>query len=122
MLLFFDIASMFNSVFWKSCLMQCFRSHLDIKQPEQWFHSELVKIHEEGNEQLCKLGNTLIEKETGFLEEMLDSRAVPTPKPLIKDHKPMNEKGELLTRLICPSNKFDSGVPKARIPGYQNHF
>jgi hypothetical protein len=70
MLLFFDIASNFNSVFRKSCLMQCFGSHLDIKQPEQIYYLELVKIHEEGNELLCKLGNTLSEKETGFVEEM----------------------------------------------------
>jgi hypothetical protein len=41
---------------------------------------KLVKIHEEGNELLLKLGNTLSEKEMGFMEEMLDSRAVPTPK------------------------------------------
>jgi hypothetical protein len=34
------------------------------------FNSELVKIHVEGNELLCKLGNTLSEKETGFVEEM----------------------------------------------------
>jgi hypothetical protein len=33
----------------------------------------------------------------GFMEEMLDSRTVPTPKLLIKDHKPMNEKGEYVT-------------------------
>jgi hypothetical protein len=70
MLLFFDIASKFNSVFRKSCLMQCFGSHLDIKQPELFYYLELVKIHEGGNELLWKLGNTLSEKETGFVEEM----------------------------------------------------
>ena len=58
---------------------------------------KLVKLHEEGNELLSKLGNTLSEKEMGFMEEMLDSRAVPTPKLLIKDHKPMNKKGEYVT-------------------------
>jgi hypothetical protein len=31
---------------------------------------KLVKIHEEGNELLSKLGNTLSEKEMGFVEEM----------------------------------------------------
>jgi hypothetical protein len=54
---------------------------------------KLIKIHEEGNELLSTLGNTLSEKEMGFVEEALESRAVPTPKLLIKDHKPMNSKG-----------------------------
>jgi hypothetical protein len=83
---------------------------------------KLIKIHEEGNELLSKLGNTLSEKEMGFVEEMLDSRAVPTPKLLIKDHKPMNKKGEYVTRLIFPGNELHSGIPKSRIPQYQKHL
>jgi hypothetical protein len=40
------------------------------------------------------------------VEEALESRAVPAPKLLIKDHKPMNSKGEYVTRLIVPATNF----------------
>jgi hypothetical protein len=83
---------------------------------------KLVKIHEEGNELLSKLGNTLSEKEMGFVEEMLDSRAVPTPKLLIKDHKPMNEKGEYMMRLIVPATNFTVLFPKVGSLGIKNIF
>jgi hypothetical protein len=52
---------------------------------------KLVKIHEEGIKLLSTLGHTLSEKEMGFVEEALESRAVPTPKLVIKDHKPTNQ-------------------------------
>jgi hypothetical protein len=83
---------------------------------------KLIKIHEEGNELLLKFGNTLSEKEMGFVEEMLDSRAVPTPKLLIKDHKPMNEKGEYVTRLIVPATNFAAAFPKVGYLGIKNIF
>jgi hypothetical protein len=83
---------------------------------------KLVKIHEEGNELLSKLGNTLSEKEMGFVEEMLDSRAVPTPKLLIKDHKPMNEKGEYVMWLIVPATNFTAAFPKVGYLGIKNIF
>jgi hypothetical protein len=83
---------------------------------------KLVKIHEEGNELLSKLGNTLSEKEMGFVEEMLDSRAVPTPKLLIKDHKPMNEIGECMMQLIVPATNFIAAFPKVGYLGIKNIF
>jgi hypothetical protein len=83
---------------------------------------KLIKIHEEGNELLSKLGNTLSEKEMDFVEEMLDSRAVPTPKLLIKDHKPMNEKGEYMMRLIVPATNFTVAFPKVGYLGIKNIF
>jgi hypothetical protein len=35
-----------------------------------------VKIHEEGDELLSTLGNTLSEKEMGFVKEVMESTAV----------------------------------------------
>jgi hypothetical protein len=83
---------------------------------------KLIEIHEEGNELLSKLGNTLSEKEMGFVEEMLDSRAVPTPKLLIKDHKPMNEIGEYVMRLIVPATNFIVAFPKVGYLGIKTIF
>jgi hypothetical protein len=53
---------------------------------------------------------------------MLDSRAVLTPKLLIKDHKPMNEKGEYVTRLIVPATNFTVAFPKVGYLGIKNIF
>jgi hypothetical protein len=83
---------------------------------------KLIKIHKEGNELLSKLGNTLSEKEMSFVEEMLDSRAVPTPKLLIKDHKPMSKKGKYVTRLIVPATNFTAAFPKVGYLGIKNIF
>jgi hypothetical protein len=83
---------------------------------------KLVKIHEEGNELLSTLGNALSEKEIGFVEEALESTAVPAPKLLIKDHKPMNSKGEYVTRLIVPATNFTAAFPKVGYLGIKNIF
>jgi hypothetical protein len=83
---------------------------------------KLVKIHKEGIKLLSTLGHTLSEKEMGFVEESLESRAVPTPKLLIKDHKPMNSKGEYMTRLIVPATNFTPAFPKVGYLGIKNIF
>jgi hypothetical protein len=55
-------------------------------------------------------------------QEALESRAVPTPKLLIKDHKPMNSKGEYVTRLIVPATNFTAAFPKVGYLGIKNIF
>jgi hypothetical protein len=83
---------------------------------------KLVKIHEEGIKLLSTLGHTLSEKEMGFVEEALESKAVPTPKLLINDHKPMNRKGEYVTRLIGPATNFTAAFPKVGYLGIKKLF
>ncbi len=60
------------------------------------------------------------------MKEVMGSRAVPTPKLLIKDHKAMNSKGKYMMRLIVLATnftaEFHSGIPKGGIPGNQKHF
>jgi hypothetical protein len=56
----------------------------------------------------------------GFIEEMLDSRAVPTPKLLINNHKPMNNKGEYMMQLIVPATNFTAAFPKVGYLGIKN--
>jgi hypothetical protein len=82
----------------------------------------LVKIHEEGIKLLSTLGHMLSEEEMVFVEEALESRAVPTPKLLIKNHKPMNSKGEYMTRLIVPATNFTAAFPKVGYLGIKNIF
>ena len=46
------------------------------------------------------------------MRQLLATRAIPSPKLLIKDHKTINEKGEFLTRLVTPAAKFTATFSK----------
>ena len=46
------------------------------------------------------------------MRQSLATRAIPSPKLLIKDHKTINEKGEFLTRLVTPAAKFTATFSK----------
>ena len=50
-------------------------------------------------------------KEQQYIEQSLKSKAIPSPKLLIKDHKP-KKNGEYPTRLIIPATNFASALPK----------
>eukprot|EP00957_Ditylum_brightwellii_P177403 13512734-Ditylum_brightwellii.AAC.1 len=74
-------------------------------------HKDIVKLH--GNalsftEELKPLLNT---KEFNFLIEGINSREIPEPQLLIKDHKKMKN-GAYLTRLIIPSSNFAATFSK----------
>ena len=45
-------------------------------------------------------------KEEEFARQLLATRAIPYPKPLIKDHKTISEKREFPTRLVIPATNF----------------
>ena len=47
-----------------------------------------------------------------FVRQSLAARAIPSPKPLIKDYKKINEKGELPTRLVIPVTNFTATFSK----------
>ena len=48
----------------------------------------------------------LSESEYNFIKETINSRAIPTPKLLIKDHKKQNEDGTFPTRLVVPATNL----------------
>ena len=52
----------------------------------------LVKIHEKVSELLAKVGDIFDDEEYDYIKESLNSRAIPTPKLLIKDHKKPNKR------------------------------
>jgi hypothetical protein len=49
-------------------------------------------------------------------------RAVPTPKLLIKNHKPMNKKGKYVMQLIVPATNFTAAFPNIGYLGIKNVF
>jgi hypothetical protein len=50
--------------------------------------------------------------EMAFIKEKLISKAVPSPKILVKDHKKPNADGNYPTCLVCPAWTLTSGFPK----------
>ena len=46
------------------------------------------------------------------LRQSLATKAIPSPKMLIKDHKKINEKGEFPTRLVIPATNFTATFSK----------
>jgi hypothetical protein len=71
-----------------------------------------VKINKEGIKLLSTLGHTLSKIEMGFMEEALESKEVPKPKLLIKDHKTITSKGKYVTRFIVPATNFSEAFLK----------
>ena len=54
---------------------------------------KLVEILIKAIKLLEKVGHILCEKERDYIQDSLDSKAVPTPKLLVKDHKNLNRNG-----------------------------
>ena len=50
--------------------------------------------------------------EVGHINESLKTKAIPTPKLLIKDHKKMSNMGKFPTRLVIPATNFSATFAK----------
>ena len=77
---------------------------------------KLSLIFDDAYKLLSKLEDILLTKENHFIDKSLKTRAVPTPKLLIKDHKKADSKGEFPTRLVVPATNFMAAFPNV---GYQ---
>ena len=51
-------------------------------------------------------------KEGEFVRQSLATRAIPSPKLLIKDHKTINKNREFPTRLVIPATNFTATFSK----------
>lgn len=60
---------------------------------------------------MLEFEESISEKELSFLSKILDSKSIPTPKLIIKDHKKENENGDYPSRIIVPANNFTSAIP-----------
>ena len=64
----------------------------------------------------------LNEKEAKYALESIQSRAVPVPKLLIKDHKDKDENGNYPTRLVVPATNFTAAIPNLGYRGIRQIF
>ena len=71
---------------------------------------------------LSKVSHISSNSEVEYIKKSIDSKAVPVPKLLIKDHKEPNSKGNFPTRLICPVSNFTATFPKVGCIGIKEIF
>ena len=74
--------------------------------------SRLTEVEEQAHNLITQIQDNLTENEADFLIQNLKSKAIPSPKLLIKDHKKADNKGNYPTRLVVPANNFTSGFPR----------
>ena len=84
--------------------------------------SKLTEISEKAKDMLDEKIELLSKKEVAFLRQSIDSKAIPSPKLLIKDHKKENEFGHFPTRLVVPASNFTSAFPKLGYLGIKKIF
>jgi len=70
------------------------------------------KIKDEALEILEKFQCEMSQKEYDGINQLLMSCTVPTPKLLVKDHKPLKESGRYLCQLIVPAEYLISRFSK----------
>jgi hypothetical protein len=73
---------------------------------------KLVLVFAEAEQLLESLEHMMSEEEYAFVKESINSKALPTPKLLIKDQKEIDEKGNYPTHLEVPVTNFTSAFSK----------
>ena len=85
-------------------------------------HERIKEIFKDANELLLGIEDLLSENEYHFILETINSRAIPTPKLLIKDHKKKDSDGNFPTRLVVPATNFTAAFPKIGYIGIKKIF
>ena len=83
-----------------------------LKNGKEIPRSKLIQTLDEAKELLEGLEDVMSEDEYYFVKSSLDSKAIPSPKLLIKDHKEINDDGNYPTRLVVPATNFTSAFSK----------
>ena len=91
-----------------------------IKQVQEHLHKQAIEITRDKIVILFQQASALAEKldsklsiqEAAFLQEGIQSKAIPTPKLLIKDHKKPDNQSNFPTRLVIPATNFTATYSK----------
>ena len=73
---------------------------------------KVMELYENANLLLEKVKLDLSVKEEESVRQSLATRAIPSPKLLIKDHKAINDNGKFPTRLVIPTTNFTATFSK----------
>jgi hypothetical protein len=87
-----------------------------MKNGKEILRSKLAQVLEEANKLLESLEEHDISCQKMsvhyFVKEYFNSKAIPSPKLLIKDHKEIDDDGNYPTRLVVPATNFISAFSK----------
>jgi len=72
----------------------------------------IINIMEQAKALLQEMEPILSAKEYAFIQQSIDSKAIPMPKILIKDHKKADNNGVFPTRLVVPATNFTAAFSK----------
>ena len=82
--------------------------------------STLNEIQKQCFALLKKHSELFSKNEREFLVEKINSKVIPTPRLLIKDHKKMKKDGNFDTRLVVPATNFTAGFSKISYLGIKS--
>ena len=82
------------------------------KGPDLALHLKVMALYENANLLLEKVKLDLSVKEEEFVRQLLTTRAIPSPKILVKYHKTINKKGDFPTSLVIPTTNFTTTFSK----------
>ena len=83
---------------------------------------KIKEIFDSANELLLGMEEVFDQNEYNFIKETIESRAIPTLKLLVKDHKKLDREGNLFTRLVVPAPNFTAAFPKIVYIGIKKVF
>ena len=72
-------------------------------------HAEVVELYEKSENLLADNEWMLSDNERGYLADKIQSKVIPQPKILIKDHKKKGPDGNYPSRLVVPATNFTAG-------------
>ncbi len=86
------------------------------KSAKEIDRERLIEVQKQAGILLEERRHVISAKEAEFIEQSIKSKAIPSPKLLIKDHKDkpedLDKDGNFPTRLVVPANNFTSAFPK----------
>jgi hypothetical protein len=82
----------------------------------------LILAQEQAEELLEDINRLCSKGERDFIQESLKSKAIPSPKLIIKDHKKKDKWGNFTSRLVIPATNFTSSFPKLGYMGIKKIF
>eukprot|EP00957_Ditylum_brightwellii_P149256 11366643-Ditylum_brightwellii.AAC.1 len=87
------------------------KKHLE-KTDMEISRAEIVNLHVEAKKFAASFLDLLSKGEKAFLQEGLDSKAIPQPQLLIKDHKDWKQDGDYPARSVIPATNFTATFSK----------
>ena len=80
----------------------------------------VVEICDNAKVLVDTIGSKMSKNEVGHINESLKTKAIPTHKLLIKDHKKLTSMGEFPTSIVIPATNFSDTFAKVGYLGLKN--